>query len=126
MERGEKEGEEREGKGRGRVLRTDVRGDAREYDLALVLCGYGGSEVGVVPCVYLAVAFDQWGVGVQVQYLFWQRAVGSGLGACGQDDGDVEGFCDGGVRDDVVAEDGRVVVADLDGGGKISLVVWLW
>ena len=125
MERGERGGEEREGKGRGCVLRTDVRRDAREYDLALVLCDYGGSEVGVVPCVYLAVAFYQWGVGVQVQDLLWQRAVGSGLGACGQDDGDVEGFCDGGVRDDVVAEDGRVVVADLDGGG-VSLVGGLW
>ena len=50
----------------GFVLRTDVGGDAGEDDLAFVLRDYGGSEVGVVPCVYFTVALDQWGVGVKV------------------------------------------------------------
>lgn len=42
------------------------------------------------------------------------------MGAGGQDDGDVEHGCDGGVRDDVVPEYGGVVIADLEGRGGIN------
>ena len=71
------------GKNRGKGLRTDVGGDAGEDDLAFVLRDYGGAEVSVVPGVHFAVALDQRGVGVKVQDLLWQGAVGSGLGARG-------------------------------------------
>lgn len=100
----------------GGLVRTDVRGDAGEDDLAFVRCDDGGSELGVVPCVYFAVALDEWSVGVQVQNLLGERAVGSRLGARGKDNGDVERFCNRGVGDQVVAEDGRVVIADLGWG----------
>lgn len=78
-----------------------------------------GAEVGVVPGVYFAVALDEWGVGIQVQNLLGEWAVGSRLGARGQDNGDVECFCDGGMGDHAVTEGGRVVIADL-GWGWIS------
>lgn len=109
---------ERRGGGEG-LVRTDVRGDAGEDDLAFVRCDDGGSEVGVVPGVDFAVALDEWSVGIQVQDLLGERAVGSRLGAGGQDNWDVECFGDGGVGDHVVAENGRVVIADL-GWGWVS------
>lgn len=107
------------GGGETGFLRTDVGGDAGEDDLAFIRGDDGGAEVGVVPGVYFAVALDEWGVGIQVQNLLGEWAVGSRLGARGQDNGDVECFCDGGMGDHAVTEGGRVVIADL-GWGWIS------
>lgn len=70
--------------------RTDVRGDAREDDLAFVLSSYRRSEVRVVPCVDLSVSLDQWGSWVHRRNLFWENAVGSCLGAGSQDDRNAE------------------------------------
>ncbi len=99
------------------MQRTDVGGYAGEDDLAFILRDDSGSEIGIVPRVDFAVALNQRGVGVQGRNLLREHAVGARLSARGQDDGDVEYFCDGGVRDDVVSEDGGVVIADLDEAG---------
>ena len=97
-----------------RCQRTDIRRDASEDDLALVLSGNSGPEVRVVPCIYLSISLDQRSVGEHVQDLFGQRAIGSRLSAGGQDDGYAEYLCDGGMRDDVVTEHRRVIIPDLD------------
>ena len=75
-----------------RVFRplTDVGGDACKNDLALVLSGYCGPEVRVVPCIHLPVSLYQWRVWIQGRNLFWENAVGSRLRARGQDNGDAE------------------------------------
>ncbi len=69
---------------------TDVGGDASKNDLALVLSGYCGPEVRVVPRIYLPVSHDQRRIWIQGRDLFWENAVGSRLRARGQDNGDAE------------------------------------
>ena len=107
------------GKGRGgeeggEEVRTNVSSDAGQDNLALARRLDGSAEVGVVPGVDLAVAADQRRVGIHAGDFLGEQAVGAGLRARGQDDGDVKGFSDGGVRDHVVAEDCGVVVSYLD------------
>ena len=93
--------------------RTDVRRDAGKDDLAFILRTHGSSKVGIVPCVYFAVSLDQRCVRIQGDDFFRQGAVGSRLRARSEDDGDVEDLGDGGVGDDVVSENCRIVIADL-------------
>ena len=98
----------------GEEVRTNVGSDAGQDNLALARRRDSGAEVGVVPCIDLAVAADQRRVGIHAGDFLREQAVRAGLRARGQDDGDVEGFGDGGVRDHVVAEDRGVVVSYLD------------
>lgn len=130
------EGRKEWGDGGGWVGLTDVGDYTGHDDLRLVGGPDGVAELGVVPGVDLALALDQRCVGIHVEYLLGQRAVGACyglsavggkvttkpgsrlrtsyltlLGRGGHHDGDIKDLSEGRVRDHRVTVQGGVEVS---------------
>lgn len=116
--------------------RANIRHNASDNDLLLARCLDRCSELGVVPCtvvhallvfssfnplrrrvggwehvLYFSLSLHKWRVGIHLQDLLGQRAVGTLLRGGGHDDGEVEKLAKLGVRQNVLAVEGGVPVA---------------
>lgn len=113
-----------EGEEGGSGERTNVGCDACKNDLAFTRGLNGISELGIVPGVDFAVAFDVGGIGVELDNFLGEGAVGTSFGTGGEDNWEVEELGNGSVRDDVVSKFRGGVVTDLNDLVNWEMGVW--
>ena len=99
---------------KARRIRTNVGSNSGKDHLTFARCLHCCSKVGIVPGIDLSVAANERCIGIQVENLFWQKAVWTMLGAGGQNNRYIEGLCNCSMGNHIVAEDCWVVVAHLD------------
>lgn len=92
--------------------RTNFSYDAANDKLLLSCRADSGTEIGIVPCINLALTVDEGCIGVHFHDFLEQEAVWSDVGGAGQDRWQVEHVADGGVAEHIVAEVVSAEVAD--------------